>query len=94
MDFLILDSRTWSLDELPRGRPSVGAVFQDPRSVDKDVPDPDGELMCVVERRAIEDGCGIDDQDVGPATWLQSSAIPQGQPVGNGRRHLPDAFLE
>ena len=53
------------------------AVFEDADAVDEDVADADRELVGVVECRAVGDGVGVKDDDIGPAVGLESSSVPQ-----------------
>ena len=53
------------------------AIFEDAAAVDEDVADADRELVRVVECRAVGDGVGVKDDDVGPAVGLESPAVPQ-----------------
>lgn len=52
-------------------------IFEDADAVDEDVADADRELVGVVECRAVDDGVGIKDDDVGPAAGLETPAVPQ-----------------
>ena len=53
------------------------AIFKDADAVDEDVADADRELVGVVECRAVGDGVGVKDDDIGPAAGLEPSAVPQ-----------------
>ncbi len=53
------------------------AIFEDADAVDEDVADADRELVGVVECRAVGDGIGVKDDDIGPAAGLEPPAVPQ-----------------